>query len=592
MAVQDKADVDGLAAAVIAAGDVVYEWDLATDRIRWSGPARRLFAAGTLDGYETGEAYHGRINPEDLPRRLKSLADHYRDAGTYDCEYRVRQADGGFCWVHDRGAAELSAEGEPVRMRGVLRLITRRKLEEAHLVQMANFDELTGCINRNRLRDVLHQALTRGRKLGRPGAYLTVGIDKLSLINSAFGYLTADAVIVAAAQRLGRALGECDVVGRLGGDTFGIVLPDCSEPDMPGVAERILELFRQYPIDTPSGPIHCSVSIGGVAFPSYVQSVYEALTRGDSALQEAKRHGRDRFWAYRVTEAERRDHRTVMTMAEQVKDALKKDRLLLAIQPVVRSGSHAVDFHEALLRLRAADGTIVSAGVFVPVIERLGLMREMDSRVLDLAVDRLTADPALRLAINISGLTSVDHGWLHQLVRLVGTDRALAERLTVEITETAAIQDIEETARFVATVRELGCRIALDDFGAGYTSFRHLKTLTVDIVKIDGAFVRGIATNEDNRMFVRTLVGLAHNFGLSTVAECVETAEDAAALDRENVDWQQGWYFARPSVEHVWPNGTTLPDGAGDTDRPLDPGDAGAAARSDAAPATRIVRVG
>ncbi|MEQ8964338.1 MAG: GGDEF and EAL domain-containing protein [Azospirillaceae bacterium] len=563
MAGHDTAEGDGLTAAMVAAGDVVYDWDLVTDRIRWSGPAKRLFATTSLDGYETGDAYHGRVNPEDLPHRLKSLAEHYRAPATYDCEYRVRQADGGFCWVHDRGAAELSLTGEPVRMRGVLRVITRRKLEEAHLVQMANYDDLTGCMNRNRLRDVLNRAVVQGRKAGRSGAYLTVGVDKLSLINSAFGYLTADAVIVAAAQRLTRAVGADDVVGRLGGDTFGVVLPDCAETEMPQVAERILELFRAHPIDTPSGPIHCSVSIGGVAFPSFVQSVYEALTRADSALQEAKRRGRDRFWAYRVTEAERRDHRTVMTVAEQVKDALKKDRLLLAIQPVVRTGDHRVDFNEALLRLRDTEGGIVPAGVFVPVIERLGLMREMDARVLDLAVARLVADPQLRLAMNISGLTAVDQGWLRQLEGLVGGDRSVAERLTVEITETAAIQDIEETARFVAGVRELGCRIALDDFGAGYTSFRHLKTLTVDIVKIDGAFVRGIATNPDNRMFVRTLVGLARNFGLATVAECVETAEDAAALREEKVDWLQGWYFARPSVDHVWPFGAVLPDPEG-----------------------------
>jgi len=545
-------DMDRIRLAVSAAGDVGYDWDLVTDQIRWSGPVLRLFAAEEMTGYDTGEGYHGRVNPEDLPARLKSLSDHYISQDVFDCEYRVRQADGGFCWVHDRGRAEFSAGGEPVRLRGVLRLVTRRKQHEAQLLQLANYDDLTNHLNRTRLREALHQAVVHGRRYGMLGAYMTVGIDKLSLINSAFGYLTADAVIVAAGQRLARVVRDTDTIGRVGGDTFGIILSHCPEAEMARVAEKILAIFRDHPIETPSGSIHCSVSIGGVAFPSYVQSSYEAMTRAESALQEAKRRGRDCFWAYRVTEAQRRDHREFMTIGEQVKEAMRDDRLLFAYQPVVRADDHTTDFYECLLRMRGPGGNIVPAGVFVPVIERLGLTREMDRRVLELAVAELRSHPSVRLALNISAFTAVDHGWLRSLVALVGHDPDVARRLTVEITETAAIQDIEESARFVATVRELGCRVALDDFGAGFTSFRHLKQLTVDIVKIDGSFVRDIARSEDNRVFVRTIVGLAHNFGLATVAECVETAADAAILAAEDVDCLQGWHFARPSIDRPW----------------------------------------
>jgi diguanylate cyclase (GGDEF)-like protein len=555
MTTEPTDELDCLSQAMGAAGDVAYDWDLVDDRIRWSGPVHRLFATDDLVGYGRGEEYHGRVNPEDLPGRLKALSVHYIARDTFDCEYRVRQADGGFCWVHDRGRAEFSAGGEPVRLRGVLRLVTRRKQHEAQLLQQANFDDLTNHLNRTRLRETLHQAVVHSRRYGLPGAFLTVGIDKLSLINSAFGYLTADAVIVAAGQRLGRVVRGSDTIGRVGGDTFGIILSHCPEAEMARVAEKILSVFRDHPIETPSGPIHCTVSIGGVAFPSYVQSSYEAMTRSESALQEAKRRGRDGFWAYRVTEAQRRDHREFMTIGEQVKDALREDRLCFAYQPVVDADAHTTELYECLLRMRGREGEIVPAGVFVPVIERLGLVREMDRKVLDLAVAELRAHPSVRLALNISGFTAVDHGWLRDLVSLVGHDADVARRLTVEITETAAIQDIDESARFVATVRELGCRVALDDFGAGFTSFRHLKQLTVDIVKIDGAFVRDIAKSEDNRVFVRTIVDLAHNFGLGTVAECVETAEDAAILAEEHVDWLQGWHFAKPSLDRPWLDG-------------------------------------
>jgi EAL domain-containing protein (putative c-di-GMP-specific phosphodiesterase class I) len=210
---------------------------------------------------------------------------------------------------------------------------------------------------------------------------------------------------------------------------------------------------------------------------------------------------------------------------------------------------------------------VVPAAQFVPIVERLGLVRVLDRRVLELAVRELTEHANVRLALNISGLTPADHGWLRALMAMVGSRPDIASRLIIEITETAAIQDIDETARFVSTVRGLGCQVALDDFGAGYTSFRHLKTLTVDIVKIDGSYIMHIAGNEDNQLFVRTLVDLAKNFGLRTVAECVETEADAAVLGGMGVDCLQGYHFARPSLDRPWRlhsvNGSAGPPAAG-----------------------------
>ncbi len=548
----DRKDSQSIAAAMDAAGDIVYEWDLVSDAVSWMGSEDRLFGAKEGPQLVTGEAFHGLINPEDLPQRLKSLSDHYLTHDTFDCEYRVRQPDGDFCWVHDRGAAQFGSRGEPLRMLGVLRLVTQRKQHEAHLEQMANYDDLTGHFNRNRLRQSLQQMMVHSQRYGIPGAYLCVGIDKLSLVNGAYGYTTADAVIVAVGQRLERIMRASDVMGRIGGDVFGIVLSHCPESELGTVAEKILRVFRDWPIHTPSGPIHVTVSIGALAFAAFVQTPSEAMTRAESALQEAKRLGRDCVSIYRVTEEQRLQHRRFMAIGEQVKEAIRDDRLVFAYQPVVEQETYGVAFYECLVRMRAPDGSIVPAGEFVPIVERLGLTRLMDRRVLELAVNELIASPKVRLAINISGFTAADHGWLRSLMAMVGNRTDVACRLIVEITETAAIQDIDETARFVSTVRELGCRVALDDFGAGYTSFRHLKALTVDIVKIDGSFIMGIASDEDNRVFVRTLVGLAKNLGLRTVAECIETYTDAAILTDIGVDWMQGYYFARPSLDRLW----------------------------------------
>ncbi|HET8728283.1 MAG TPA: EAL domain-containing protein [Alphaproteobacteria bacterium] len=541
-----------VAAAMQAAGDVGYEWDLQGDRIFWSEGMAGLFGTEDAGPFSRGDSYNGRVNPEDLPYRLKCLSDHYRTRQTFDCEYRIRQADGGFCWVHDRGFAEFDKNGKPIRLRGVLRPINRRKQHEARLEHLANFDELTGHFNRNRVRDALHQALLHGQRYGIQGAYFSIGIDKLGLINDAYGYLTADAVIIAVGQRLERVIRGSDVMGRVGGDVYGLVLSHCPEEEMTTVAEKILRAFRDHPINTPSGSLHVSVSIGGVAYPAYVQTAHEAITHAETAMQAAKRQGRDCFNVYLLTDEQRSDQRRSMVVGEQIKAALKDHRLMFAFQPIVRSNGLATKLYECLLRMRSPSGDIVPAGVFVPVGERLGLARIIDRRVLELAVEELTTHRQVRLAVNISGFTAADHSWLRRLVALLGDRPEVASRLMVEITETAAIQDIEETARFVATVRELGCHVALDDFGAGFTSFRHLKALTVDVVKIDGSFIRGIADNLDNRLFVRTLVRLAKSFGLETVAECVETAEDAEVLVSEGVDYLQGHHFAEPSLERPW----------------------------------------
>ena len=188
----------------------------------------------------------------------------------------------------------------------------------------------------------------------------------------------------------------------------------------------------------------------------------------------------------------------------------------------------------------------------MPVVEELGLIRLVARKVLELVNEELARHPDARLAMNVSGLTAMDRSWLRNVVGLLRGKPEIASRLVVEITETAGLEDIDECTRFVATLRDLGCQVALDDFGAGYTSFRHLKSLAVDMVKIDGSFIRDIAKNQDNLLFVRTLLELARNFKLETVAECVETQDQAKLLTAEGVNLLQGYAFGAPELERPW----------------------------------------
>ena len=254
---------------------------------------------------------------------------------------------------------------------------------------------------------------------------------------------------------------------------------------------------------------------------------------------------------YRVS-TQRNRHRSRATIGATVEAALRKNRLLFAFQPIVCAATGTVDYFECLLRMRDEAGGIIAGAEFITAVEHIGLIGHIDRFVLEEAVRELGTHPTVKLGFNVSGLTAGDRPWLRSLLSRLRNRPDLAHRLVVEITETAALDDIEESARFVDTLRDAGCRVALDDFGAGHTSLRHLQSLAVDIVKIDGSFIRNLADSLENRVFLRHLLGLTKGFGLSTIAECVESAEDAALLRAEGVGYLQGYHIGAPTIERPW----------------------------------------
>jgi len=545
-------ELERLRHALASSGDLAYEWELASDTIAWSGRITDLFGLGSEAEVAAGAEFQRRINPEDLLVRRRALSEHIASGIPFDCEYRIRGDGGEIVWVHERGTASLSSVGEPERVAGTLRTVTDRKANEARLEYLANYDEMTGHFNQSRLREALEQSMAYGRRYGVEGAFLQVSMDSLSMIHDAFDGSAADAAILALGQRIERGIRSSDIVGRIGIDSFGVVVTNCADGQIGIVANKVLAACHDAPVETPSGPIHLSVSVGGVTFPLVGQTAHDVMSQAEVASREARVGQGVPFVRYNCSEEQRRDSREHVEIAEQVVRALKNDRLVFAYQPIVAAQGRSVIHHECLLRLIEEDGSVIAAARFMPVIERMGLVREVDRYVLETAVRQLHQHADVSFAINVSALTASDRSWLRLMFALLRNEPAVAERLVVEITETMALQDIEESANFVAQVRDLGCKVALDDFGAGYTSFRHLKSLAVDTVKIDGAFVRGVAENVDNQLFVRTLLGLAKGFDLGTIAECVETEADAEALTGEGVDALQGYFFGKPSIEPPW----------------------------------------
>ncbi len=360
-----------LETAIRASGDVVYEWDLATDEIVFRGDITSLFDAEGKTMPRSGEEMQARINPEDVPRRRRALSDHFAGTCDYDCEFRLRTRQGEFQWLHDRGAVEYSPAGTPARMSGVIRLVTLRKQQEERLEYLANFDDLTGHFNKVRLREALEHALAQSMRFGQSGVYMVIGVDHLDRINTGYGYETGNAVLVELGRRLDNYLRAADVIGRPGGDFFGAILSACSEDTAQIAAERVLQSMRDNPITVGADHVHVTVSIGAVVFPAESKTAVDAMTKAESAMQQAKAAGRDCLRFFALSEEQRQGYRASMDIGEEVQLALKEDRIVLAHQPVVDAGSHKVTYYECLVRMYDREGKVVPAAQFVPAIEQL-----------------------------------------------------------------------------------------------------------------------------------------------------------------------------------------------------------------------------
>lgn len=536
-------------------GEAAYEWNIKTDEIRWSKSAPTILQVDGLDAISTGKQM-GQLFERDNPNSLYNtvMKTEAKDPGE-GVPYELRYAlypNGRFnpetmLWLEDYGRWIAGEDGKPSVCCGLIRVITRRHEREMRLAYLGRHDELTGQLNRTSLNEALDEALSltnQGQQ--KACALLIVAIDNLAMLNDAFGFDKSDEVIREVAVRLRSKLRRKDSIGRHSGNKFGVVLTNCKEGDLELAAKRLMSAVRDAPIDTGVGPVSVTVSVGGVSLPRFATTAQKAMTCAQEALEEAKTKHRDAFVPYSQSTQRESLRRQNIIIADEIISALNEGRITTVYQPIVFAASAKPAFYECLVRMVTPEGKLQGAGYFVPAAERLGLMRLLDLRVLENAVATLVERPGVNLAINISAATAVDSVWLDHLRAYMQSNAQLAKRLIVEITETTMIKDIAESKKFVENLHDMGCKVALDDFGAGYTSFRNLKALNVDLVKLDGAFVSNLKNEPDNQFFVKTFIDLARNFGLATVAEWVETEEDAAMLRGWNVDFLQGFLYGQP----------------------------------------------
>jgi diguanylate cyclase (GGDEF)-like protein len=538
-------------------GEVAYEWRLDTDELTWSANAAAVLGVADIGDIATGKAYARRVDAEGGQSRGDAVQEvQQSDAGggvPYQVQYALKRGEGlEKFWLEDTGRWFAGPDGRPLRAPGNVRALGERHERERKLAQLAKFDALTGELNRACLIEMLGTTLDDALRFRGSCGFLLVAIDHLGRLNEAYGFDTTEEVIAQVARRIRARLRGKDHLGRFSGNKFGVVMTSCTPDELSVAADRLLAGVRDETIVTAAGPVAVTVTIGGVTAPRHARTVSEILSRAQDALHAArtKRHGS--FLAYKPNVERDAQRRESMRATDEIVAALNERRIALAFEPVVEAQGRDVTFYECLMRVHRADGGIAQANEIIPVAERLGLVRMLDYRVLELVVGELAAAPALQASVNVSPASTVDPDWWAGLGALLRANSGVAERLIIEITETAAIQDVDDTRGFVSRVKDLGCRIAIDDFGAGHTSFRNLRKLGVDIVKIDGAFVQNIVKSDDDRAFVQTLIDLGRRLGLKTVAEWVQDEEAARLVSGWGCDYLQGALIGLASAERPW----------------------------------------
>lgn len=380
------------------------------------------------------------------------------------------------------------------------------------------------------------------------GTLVFVSINNLAMIIASYSDALGEEVMDRLSHEVKTLIGSFGSVARLQKDLIGIVFPKITPEETSHKLEILHAFIQQFGCKYASAPVHLSEYMGSVDFPISATDGQQALEKAYIALSIAKKESSRYHMAYHDIGKRQVQAKHQMILASYLQHALLDNRLRLAFQPIINSKTGHIIYHESLLRIVSEDGKITSAGPFIPIAEAMGFIDEVDDRVLEMVISELKESPDIMLAFNISNLTVLNEKWQKKAQKLL-SDPDIGSRVIIEMTETAMHGDLRQVSNFIAAMQSMGCQIAIDDFGVGYTSFRQMKVLPIDIVKIDGYFVKDIVDNSDNQLFVKTLLDFTRGLGLKAVAEFVETGEIAKLLMELKVDYMQGNYFC-PAVNY------------------------------------------
>jgi diguanylate cyclase (GGDEF)-like protein/PAS domain S-box-containing protein len=491
------------------------------------------------------------VHPDDIDQDL--AATRRLVAGELDgfqLEQRLLHAGRHAVWVMVNASLVRDSSGKPLYCIRQLQDIEQRKRFESEVGYLADHDPLTGLLNRRGFVLELTHQLASARRYGGGGAVLFLDLDNFKYVNDTLGHSVGDEVISDIARLIQERLRETDIFARLGGDEFAVLLPQAAGSQAQTVAAGLLDAVRNGNGVT-LGEGRCvtmSVGLTGFWMPGNDVSADDILVDADLAMYAAKETGKDRLAV--ASAADHRRVRSRVTWAERVRRAVRDELFTLYCQPIVDLHSDTISHWELLLRLPGERDELILPAQFLYTAERSGLILEIDRWVANQAVrliaEHRDAGRELHLEVNLSGRSVGDSELLELIEQRLAATAVDPASLVFEVTETAAIANIERARGFAARLTEIGCGFALDDFGAGFGSFYYLKHLPFDFVKIDGEFIRNLPASSTDQLILDSIVQMSKGLGKRTVAEYVGDRETVDVLKEHGVDYAQGYYVGRP----------------------------------------------
>jgi len=542
--------------AAEAANDGLWDWDLKTDKVYFS--SRWLDMLGLLheDGFDTIDAWFNLIHPDYVDFVDEAIKNHVAGRSErIEVEYKIRHASGRYIWALARGLASRDEKGEVVRVAGSQTDITLRKQYEESLYKAAFHDELTGLANRALFIERLNQVIQKSKRPGeKASALLFLDLDRFKYINDSLGHEIGDEVLKVVAKTLKFATRGSDVVGRLGGDEFTVLLDPIDNIDEARhVAERVLrELNRPYEIA--GKEIHIASSIGLTLIDDQLPDPNSILRNADLAMYEAKNRGKARLVIFDNSQHDKLLWR--MQIETDLRYFVARKALEVYYQPLIDLKTGHIFAFEALLRWNHPRKGFISPEIFIPIAEEVGLIGQIGQTVLETVRDQVKEwkdqfgdENTPSIGVNMSVRQIMDQQYYDTIFETLTNMGDLKDYIHLEVTESVIMADSNLIKQRLQSLRDLGITLSIDDFGTGYFSLSYLHTFPLEILKIDREFISTMIEDSKVERLVATIIGLAQDLGLKTVAEGIETDEQMTLLQHLKCDYGQGYLFSRPMTK-------------------------------------------
>jgi diguanylate cyclase (GGDEF)-like protein len=515
----------------------------------WTAETYRIHETTPQEYQPTPDTWSRFFPPASLSIFSAALDGSAKGAAPWDVELELTTARGTQVWVRATGTTQM-IDGRAVKVSGSFQDITDRRQAEERIRRLAHYDELTGLANRVLFTYQLNHAIARAQRYGKGLAVLFIDLDRFKNINDTLGHQVGDAVLKIVARRLADSLRASDILARMGGDEFVVLVEEFSEPELvPGIAKKILDSVEQ-PVIVGEHELSVTASVGVSTYPVDARDLQTLLKQADIAMYRAKEQGKNTFRFFSEQLVAPSAGR--LSLETQLKKAVQgQTQLVLHYQPKVSVSDGYITGVEALVRWQSPDHGLIQPNDFIPLAEETGLIGAIGRWVLHTACSQAvawqrTGGAPLRVAVNLSARQLYSPGLLGEVKAALDESSLDPSLLELEITETVMMQNVQQSADLLRELKAVGVHLSVDDFGTGYSSLAYLKRLPLNTLKIDRSFITEVPHDADDAAITQAVIAMGHSLRIRVIAEGVERESQLDFLRQHGCDEMQGFLFSRP----------------------------------------------